>query len=144
LRTLLLNNNKIVRIVKNLEGGPQPRVSRRRAGWRLRARLTPDPAVAWAPAGSIPNLDTLVLTNNKLTELKVSARQCLLLASAAAVAAQTAQQLRQRSSSAPTAPGGVQPGRRAATQDLDPLASLSKLVRLSLVENPVTKKASYR
>jgi hypothetical protein len=34
--------------------------------------------------------------------------------------------------------------RRAAPQDLDPLATLSKLTRLSLLENPVTKKANYR
>lgn len=67
LKTLLLNNNKIVRVAKNLEE-------------------------------AIPNLEMLILTNNKLAELK----------------------------------------------DLDMLGTLQHLTHLSLLDNPVTKRANYR
>jgi U2 small nuclear ribonucleoprotein A' len=67
LRSLLVNNNKIVKISTSL-------------------------------GDSLPNLDTLILTNNKLTNLN----------------------------------------------DVDALAEIKSLRKLSLLDNPVTKKAQYR
>ena len=114
LSTLHLNNNRVSRIARNLEGELLLRKGRPPAAALLPPPLHPFSAVLYfrlfqlllnptttllsLHTDSIPHLEWLILTNNKLSDLA----------------------------------------------DLESLASLPRLKYLSLVDNPVTKQPGYR
>ncbi len=70
-------------------------------------------------AETIPNLDTLVLTNNRISNLQVGWHLHLCAWHDACAM-------------------------HACSQDLDPLSGFKKLKMISLIGNPVTLKAHYR
>lgn len=123
LKTLLLNNNRITRIGRHLEG-----VQNTHGGcvqsWYHDGAMG---LIKCAAAESIPNLTHLILTNNRLKHLAVSPESlsdsyvtCFLTYARYDV---------------------EKPG---CLQDLEPLSTLPRLQHLSLLDNDVTKVKHYR